>query len=386
MEPASPAELVAVPSPVEPIANSPTLTAEAELQSSPSPAELDPGSVCTLVESESDSSLPQSENKMDASQRPTKPDVPPTPPSASSSPSTLSRHRVLQAERVLAAIEVRLRSSACATSGPLRDVSLEALGDAYRARLAGHALDNLDRAIISYRLAERRLHERPGTLPHARVLAKLGCAWYARLLLALQMRGAGEDAVEVDTHAHLESALDALDEAVSLFEEEEEDGRKRDAAYVDALLCRGLVCDRLYQTLEIDRPGKGVEGSGRKRSARNGYVKECIVSLERVLEVSVGRDNELGTKSKVGAEKGLCGVERAQAVMCLARAYSNVERDGEQVGKAVGLLASVDDILRGVEADGKGGEDINKMREDAEAQIMALSGSAKVVETRCVVC
>lgn len=291
-----------------------------------------------------------------------------------------SRTAVLQSERVLAAIEARLRSTAAHVTP--HNPSLEALGDAYTARLAGHALDNLDRAIISYRLAERRLRDVPdATLSRARLLTKLGKGWYNRVVLA-QDGGAGlASAVHVDAQGHLTTAHAALEEAIKLFHEKEIE----DNSYVDALRMKGLVCARLCRLLsDGTAETTGTEGKVREKLSPYRYAEECIGSLEPVLLVGDHTPNNSGG-NKISKES-IDGVDRAEAIMCLAQAYVAVDGGREQIGRAVGLLASVNGILKEAEAEGKCGESLDKMRREAEAQIVAMSGSVKVVESRCVVC
>ncbi|CDF37512.1 unnamed protein product [Chondrus crispus] len=293
---------------------------------------------------------------------------------------TPSRTAVLESERVLAAIEVRLRTTAAPVAP--HNPSLEALGDAYTARLAGHALDNLDRAIISYRLAERRLRHVPdATLPRARLLSKLGKAWYSRLVLAQQGAVPGTRAVPVHARGHLNTAFEALDEAVNLFKERD----VTDAAYIDALRVKGLVSGALCQLLSDDAGDTNdTKEKLPKKVSPHRYANECIASLEPVLQIP--HDNATSDPAKLRRLETITGVDRAEAVICLARAYVHVDSGRQQIGKAVGLLASVSGILKDVEAEGKDGDALQNMTREAEAQIVALSGSVKVVESRCLVC
>lgn len=307
-----------------------------------------------------------------------------------------SRFAILEAERALASIESDLRR---ATSKTLH-VYLEALADAYVRRPAGHRLDNIDRALLSYRLAVRLSSLTPS------LSAKLGSTCFLRL----QTISRTHLPTPTLLSQHLATARHYLDTAVRRFEDEQilQSDSNTASVYTNALLCRALVYDTMYQTVDREigceflepRSANTRAARAERRRKRNLHISSCIESSEKLLSiVNMSYDNmksdsrpKFSTKADTGdLSGGIHPVNKARAVMCLARAYSNVEdtRVGG-IAKAVTLLKSVEGILSGVDDEeqlewaGLGPEVLQQMREDAQAQQLALEAS-RTNEGGCVV-
>lgn len=350
------------------------------------------------------------------------------------SPLPSSRSQVLKAEKSLAAIESQLRS------GPSLPVDtnctpaaipspLEALGDAYLVRLAGHRLDNINRALISFQLASRA-HPADDPMHSVRLSGKIGKAIFLRLQSITSL-----SALVVPlliARAHLSSALDAVQLAAAGYEATSAwiNSAAECNVYLEVLLYRGLIYDAMYQTIDVDfdstsadHSSDGLENDGPKRRLkRNIYISDCIESLEKALGmqpselVSIANSNNSTTREKSHsggethrASKGnvdnrqyehsslrveeLQGMNRARAVMCLARAYSNLPSSRTNgASKAVQLLSEIDSILDDVEMAKEveglivDEQELKQTREDAHAQRAALMASGRSAPGRCVVC
>lgn len=313
--------------------------------------------------------------------------MPPSPPS-------LPPH-ALQAERALAAIEAQIRRH------PSNSL-LEALADAYLSRPIGHRLDNLNRALATYRITARSPPPINPALHRARLSAKLASTIFLRLRATTSLHASTSLHI---VRVHLRTAINAVETAIHTYEQLNgwHSDQSEYQVYLHALLCRGLVYDSMYETAVLDAANTPEDPE--KSRAPTAYLAHCIHSLEKALAIPPSppdsvKESRLQSKLSLpfnaqpalrDGNQQLQGLSKARAILCLARAYVNADVVRPAAAEIIiKLLAGVDSILDtvklGEERHVLDSDELAHMRTDAREKRAALESHGKSTESRCLLC